>query len=122
MTTIIVIITIVVSAIAFQNHSVMRKLIFNPYAINQRNEWYRFFSSGFIHADVIHLAINMFVLYSVGRVVEYYYAAHFEERGTAYFLILYFSSLLLSIFPTYNNHKSNPAYNGLGASGAVSAI
>ncbi len=122
MTTFFLIITILVSAYAFQNDSIKNKLIFNPYAINQRKEWYRFFSSGFIHADIVHLAINMLVLYSFGGIVEYYYSVVFDERGKFYFFLLYVSSIMFSLLPTYNNHKQNPMYNGLGASGAVSAV
>lgn len=122
MTTLFIIITVIVSAIALQNRAVMNKLIFNPYSINARKEWYRFFTSGLIHADVFHLAINMFVLYSMGKVVEFYYDELFGDRARGYYIILYVSSLLMSIIPTYNQHKLNPSYNGLGASGAVSAI
>ena len=122
MTTFFIIITIIVSALAFQNHSIYRKLIFNPYTINSQKQWYRFFSSGLIHADVIHLAINMLVLYSFGGIVEYFYLEAFGERAGLYFIILYVSSLMMSLIPTYNNHKLNPSYNGLGASGAVSAV
>jgi membrane associated rhomboid family serine protease len=122
MTITFIIVTLIISALALQNRMVMSKLIFNPYAINQRNEWYRFFSSGFIHADIIHLAVNMLVLYSFGSGVEMQYAMLFGERAKAYYIILYVSSLLFSILPTYNKHKHDPAYNGLGASGAVSAI
>ena len=77
MTTIFIIVTVIVSALAFQNHSLYQKLIFNPYTINTQKQWYRFFSSGLIHADVIHLAINMIVLYSFGSIVEFYYAEAF---------------------------------------------
>lgn len=122
MTTTFLIVTLIVSAIALQNRSVMSRLIFNPYSIHMRNEWYRFFSSGLIHADFIHLAVNMFVLYSIGNVVESYYNELFGERASVYYLLLYVSSLLMSIFPTYNKHKNDPYYNGLGASGAVSAV
>jgi membrane associated rhomboid family serine protease len=122
LTTVILIVNVIVSAIALQNRDFMRRLIFNPYAIHQRNEWYRFFSSGFIHADVIHLAVNMYVLYWMGDIVEQYYSHLFGDRGVVYFTILYLSSLVMSIFPTYNNHKHDPGYNGLGASGAVSAV
>ena len=122
MTTFFIIITIIVSAIAFQNHTLYRKLIFNPYTINSQKQWYRFFSSGLIHADLIHLAINMLVLYSFGGIVEYYYLDAFGERAGLYFFILYVSSLMMSLIPTYNSHKLNPSYNGLGASGAVSAV
>lgn len=122
MTIIILIITILVSFLAFQNPSLKSKLIFNPYAIHAGKQWYRFFSSGFIHADVIHLVINMFVLYSFGSNVEYYFSAVFGERGPFYFIVLYVSALFMSLVPTYNNHKNDPSYNGLGASGAVSAV
>jgi membrane associated rhomboid family serine protease len=122
MTTIFIIITIILSLLAFQNHKLYSKLIFNPYTIYTNKQWYRFFSSGFIHADLFHLAINMLVLYSFGAVVEYFYQETFGERGSFYFVLMYISSLMISIVPTYNNHKLNPAYNGLGASGAVSAV
>lgn len=122
MTVFFLVITIAVSIIAFQNQSVYSKLIFNPFAIHSKKEWYRFFSSGLIHADVLHLAINMLVLYSFGGVVEYYYSEAFGERGSFFFVALYISSLMFSLMPTYNSHKLNPAYNGLGASGAVSAV
>jgi membrane associated rhomboid family serine protease len=122
MTTIFIIVTIIISVLAFQNHKLYSRLIFNPYSIYTNKQWYRFFSSGFIHADLIHLAINMMVLYSFGSVVEYFYQDTFGERGSFYFVLMYLSSLMMSIVPTYNNHKLNPAYNGLGASGAVSAV
>ncbi len=122
MTTFFIIITIIVSALAFQNHSIYSKLIFNPYTINSKKQWYRFFSSGLIHADVIHLAINMLVLYSFGGIVEYFYLEAFGERAGLYFIILYVSSLMMSLIPTYNSHKLDLSYNGLGASGAVSAV
>ena len=122
MTTFFIIITVIVSAIAFQNHSLYSKLIFNPYTINSQKQWYRFFSSGFIHADVIHLIINMLVLYSFGGIVENFYSDAFGERAGLYFIILYVSSIMISLIPTYNSHKLNPSYNGLGASGAVSAV
>jgi membrane associated rhomboid family serine protease len=58
----------------------------------------------------------------MGKVVEFYYFDVFGERGRAYYIILYVSSLLMSLIPTYNKNKMNPSYNGLGASGAVSAV
>ena len=122
MTTYFLVITVVMSVIALQNETVFRKLIFNPYLVYHRKEWYRFFSSGLIHADFIHLAINMFVFYSFGRLLEFYYQVTFGLRGEILFVILYVSGFLMSLLPTYNSNKLNPAYNGLGASGSVSAV
>lgn len=122
MTTFFLILTIIVSALAFQNNNLSRKFIFNPYLIHTQKQWYRFFSSGLIHADVMHLAINMFVLYSFGGIVEFYFGEVFGERGGFYFFLMYVSSLMMSLIPTFNANKLNPLYNGLGASGAVSSV
>ena len=56
----ITVITVAISLIAMYNEGLMDKLIFNPYTVHHNNEWYRFISSGFIHADFMHLAFNMF--------------------------------------------------------------
>jgi membrane associated rhomboid family serine protease len=122
MTLYIVIITAVVSIAAFQSHEIMDKLIFNPYKVNKYGQWYRLLSSGFIHADWIHLIINMFVLYQFGAIVEHEYGYAFAEKGWYYFLLLYLGGIVISILPTFKRHKDNYAYNALGASGGVSAI
>ncbi len=122
MTNIIILITVVLSISALYNQQLMHKLIFNPYMITERGQWYRFLTSGFIHADWIHLLINMLVLWSFGNVVEQYYAAIFEEKASFYYLLLYAGGLIISITPSYTRHKHNAGYNALGASGAVSAV
>lgn len=100
----------------------MNKMIFNPYMIDKHKEWYRFITSGFIHADIIHLAVNMFVLYSFGGIIENYFSVYFENRANYYFLLLYFGGLVTAVIPTYKKNKENMYYNALGASGAVSAV
>jgi membrane associated rhomboid family serine protease len=122
MTLIIIIATVITSLVTFSNHTLMGKLIFNPYMVSQKNEWYRFITSGFIHADFMHLFINMFVFYSFGSVVEEYYGQVFEEHANLYFMVLYFGALIISIAPSYAKHKNNFSYNALGASGAVAAV
>lgn len=122
MTTILVVITVIISFLALNNDQLMGKLIFNPYQIKHRGQWYRFITSGFIHADWWHLIINMLVLFSFGKAVEFYYDAAFGEKGRFYFILLYFGALLISVTSSYAGNKNNPGYNALGASGAVSAV
>jgi membrane associated rhomboid family serine protease len=100
----------------------MQKLIFNPYVIHHNREWYRFLSSGFLHADWIHLLLNVFVLFSFGSVVQKYYAYFFGSAGNYLFILLYLSSIIAANASTYYAQKNNPSYNSLGASGAVSAV
>jgi membrane associated rhomboid family serine protease len=121
-TLVIIVITAIISIQAFSNAGLMQKLIFNPYAINHKKQWYRFLSAGFLHADWMHLLVNMFVLFSFGSAVQKYYAYFFGSAGTYLFILLYLSSIVAANASTYFAHKSNSGYNGLGASGAVSAV
>jgi membrane associated rhomboid family serine protease len=122
MTIYIIIITVIISVLAFQNEEIRDKVMFKPYMISTRNEWFRFVSSGFIHADWIHLFINMFVLYSFGNAVESYYGYVFPDHNSYYFILLYLGAIVISDLPTYKKHTHDPSYNGLGASGGVSAV
>lgn len=122
MTLILLIITAVISVIAFSNQGVMRKLIHNPWMVHHRKEYWRLISSGFIHADWMHLLINMFVLFGFGQAVEIYYEAYFGDKGTYYFVLLYLSSIVIANTPSQAKHREDPHYNSLGASGAVSAV
>lgn len=114
--------TVAVSIAAMYNAPLMDKLIFQPYAVHHYNQWYRFFSSGFIHADFIHLAFNMFSLYMFGDYIEQYFTMIFGRAGSSLYVILYISSLLICLIPTYLNYYKQYNYYSLGASGAVSAI
>ncbi len=118
----ITIITVGVSILAMYNHALMDKLIFHPYSVHNNNEWYRFFTCGLVHADFMHLAFNMFSFYMFGDYIEQYFAMIFGRSGSSMYIMLYVSSLLVCLIPTYLNHYKQYNYNSLGASGAVSAI
>lgn len=117
----IIIITALISVSAFSNQKVINDLIFYPPAISERNQWYRFFTCGFIHADWGHLIFNMLSLYFFGSAVEKYFP-HYGLIGSSAYVVLYLSALLVSMLPTYFKHKNDQYYRSLGASGAVSAV
>jgi membrane associated rhomboid family serine protease len=48
--------------------------------------------------------------------------AIFPQTGKALYIILYITSLVVCLLPTYLQHKDNYHYRSLGASGAVSAV
>ena len=122
-TIIIIIITVIVSISGFSNQRVIDNLIFNPATASNRKQWYRFFSCALIHADIAHLAFNMFSFYSFGQfVVEPAFHSIFGPMGSILYLALYVISQFLCLLPTYLKNKNNYYYNSLGASGAVSAI
>ncbi len=116
--------TTLVSIGGFSNHKLIDDLIFYPPAITKRQQWYRFFTCGLIHADWGHLLFNMLSLYLFGEFVELAFTNDllFRENGRAFYLLLYLSALFVCLIPTFINHLNDSWYRSLGASGAVSAI
>lgn len=120
----ILLITIGVSLYAFREQSFFDKLVFNPYRVAHQKEWYRMISCALLHADPMHLAINMLVLYVFGEYVEMQYQSSyaFGQYGRLAFLGLYVTGTFVANLTTLVKHQNNPYYNAVGASGAVSAI
>jgi membrane associated rhomboid family serine protease len=118
----IIIFTVLASIVCFTNEELFSRLKFNAFDVKHSNQWYRFFSYGFLHSGWVHLLINMFVLYSFGFLVEHFLRGYFREKYMLYYILLYLGGLLLSIIPAYGKHKNDVFYNAVGASGAVSAV
>ncbi len=118
----IILLTSLISFTAFSNQKVLDDLIFYPPAITNRNQWHRFITSGFIHADIMHLVFNMYSFYLFGDLVEKSFSQIFGDSGKALYIILYVVSLIVCLLPTYFNNLNNYHYRSLGASGAVSAV
>lgn len=75
-------------------------------------EWWRLFTSLFVHFGVIHLALNMLVLLSSGAAIERLF-------GSARFLLLY---LCAGLSGSMASLLWNPVVNSAGASGAIFGI
>jgi membrane associated rhomboid family serine protease len=121
-TLIIIITTVLISIFAFTSHKVMDDLIFYPSAITQKNQYYRFITYGFIHADISHLFFNMYAFYLFGGVCENSFINIFGNAGKTYYVLMYFLSLIACVIPDFLKYNRNPDYRSLGASGAVSAV
>lgn len=122
LTIVIVIVTSLISWQVMESRAKKGKLIFSPYLIQRNGEYYRFLSSGFIHANWIHLLFNMYVLYEFGENVEVVYRALFGQWGALLYLALYFGGIIVAHIPNFLWRKDDPGYGSLGASGAVSGI
>lgn len=114
-------VNVIVSLIAMNNQDVLSKTIMWPYGVKKYSQYYRFITSGFIHADYMHLFFNMFTLFFFGKAVELYFSGY-GLGGNISYLALYFLGLIASDLPTYIKQKDNYNYHCLGASGAVSAV
>ena len=82
----------------------------NDYEAVQLGQVYRLFTSMFLHADLLHIASNMYALYILGPQVERYY-------GKTKFLAIYLlSGLLGSVFSCAFMSSDTIS---MGASGAI---
>ncbi|WMX13499.1 MULTISPECIES: rhomboid family intramembrane serine protease [unclassified Aureispira] len=125
LTYLILAITIYTSYRYMEDSDEKRRMLFNAYAIDKYNQWYRFFSHGLIHKDWVHLGLNSFVLYMFGGQLE------MDLKSTRYFgplmgpilyLTLYLTGLAMSSVYSFYKHRYSSSYNALGASGAVSSV
>lgn len=122
-TLIIIIITGLVSYQAFNNAELKAKLLFHPYTIKRQGEWYRFLTHGFVHANMQHLLINMFVLWQLGEFIEAQFNQVFgPTQGMIIYIVLYLAAIIMSSLYSYGQHQNNPGYAAVGASGATSAV
>jgi len=111
-----------ISFTAFNRKELFYKLMFNPYRINHSQQWYRFISHAFIHANWEHLIFNMLTLFFFGVFVERAFSYYFGSKAVSIYLLEFFLASIVSSIPSYLKYKENPNYNAIGASGAVSAI
>ncbi|GAB3246393.1 rhomboid family intramembrane serine protease [Larkinella harenae] len=118
----IIVITVLVTLYGWQNESFLESTVLNPQKVFRRGQWYRLLTSGFVHADLGHLAFNMFTLYFFGTLIEQIFGALFGESGSIYLLGFYLIAIVVSDLPTLIRHRDRANYNSLGASGGVSAL
>lgn len=95
--------------------SFIERNLFRPHWLVPRREYATLLTSAFIHADLPHLLFNAFTFWAFAFQLE-------PAMGTPRFLALYAFGLLVSDAGTYFKHRSNPAYQCLGASGAILAV
>ncbi|PKH67963.1 rhomboid family intramembrane serine protease [Flavobacterium sp. ALD4] len=110
----IIIVNVLISFKGFNDQSFFRKYEFHMGSV-RAGEQIRLISSGFLHADIAHLAFNMITLYFFAPVVIGY-------LGSLSFVIVYFGSLIFGSLLTILFHKDDYNYRAVGASGAVTGV
>ncbi|RSK47991.1 rhomboid family intramembrane serine protease [Hymenobacter rigui] len=122
-TLVLAVLTAGISLYAWSNPAFYDSWILDPYRVKRHNDWYRFITSGFLHADFGHLLFNMLAFYSFSQTVEYIFLQLFgPTTGVLYFLLLYLGGIVVSDIPTYLRHRDDPGYRSLGASGGVASV
>ncbi len=115
----IIVVTSIISFIAFGNRRLLERLVLWPPAVSRRHQYDRLVTYGLVHADPTHLIFNMLTLFFFGGAMEQVYRHYLGEFG---FIVFYVGGLVVSILPTFLANRDNAGYRSLGASGAVSAV
>lgn len=118
-------ITVLISNRAYKDYNLKQQLLFHPYTIGKKGEYWRFLTHGFIHADSNHLFRNMLALFLFGMVLEkgvFGYHQSGNAPGIAIYIFFYLSAIIVASIPSYFKHQNNSSYGALGASGATSAL
>jgi membrane associated rhomboid family serine protease len=111
----LLIVTVVVSLVAFVSASLWRFLALEPYRMLRTHQYHPIITSGLIHADLIHLFVNMMTLYFFGPALE-------SIVGGSLFVTIYFVSLIVGNLYPFIKFRHNENYVAIGASGAVSGV
>ena len=114
LTTIIILLTSVVSYLGFVRPSVRERFIFDSQLILRERQYHRMVSSALLHADPMHLVLNMYSLYAFGSVLERLF-----ESPTL--LAIYLASIVGGSTLALVFHRQHQ-YRALGASGGVAGI
>jgi membrane associated rhomboid family serine protease len=93
----------------------IQRHLLRPHGLAARGDWHTLVTSGFLHADLPHLAFNAITFWAFGFGLE-------RALGSGPFALLYAVGLLASSGVTIWLHHKEPGYASLGASGAISAV
>lgn len=107
----------ILNSLYFNVNLILFKLSLNPEAIIMAHEWWRMFTSMFVHSSLLHLLANMMALLIFSHIME-------PILGSKRFLLIYLAGGLIAnlIALCYVGYFAIPNYMAIGASGAVLAI
>lgn len=94
----------------FLDHCLLR-----PYRLVREGEWWTVVTSTLVHADLAHLLFNGFTFWAFGFGLE-------RTIGSSRFAALYVTGIFASALGTWLQHRDEPEYRTLGASGAILAV
>jgi membrane associated rhomboid family serine protease len=108
--------TVITSIQAFKDKVLYERYILHPWSIvRHKTRYYTLISNGLIHADLMHLTINLMSFTFFALPLEGI-IGHFR------FVLVYFGSLIFSSVIITMEHGDNARYSCVGASGAIVGV
>lgn len=112
---IIIAVNVIFSIQGFSNRTLFEKYLFKVGPIVHGREYVRMISSAFLHANYLHLGLNMYVFWSFAATLNRFFSP-------LEMVIVYVGSLLAGNLLALFIQRNNDGYRAVGASGAVSGI
>jgi membrane associated rhomboid family serine protease len=109
---------VLVSVAGFKNHNLFLKLILHPNGIFKRKEYYRLFTSDFVHNDLMHLLINVVTGFFVCGELEAFLNTR-SGHGTIIFIAIYIASHFAGALTVTWLNRKKFEYSSAGASGSI---
>ena len=107
----IIVLTVFCSFIGFRDPGFTERFLFSIPEVLASKQYYRLFTSAFLHADWNHLLLNMITLFFFGRTIEMF-------LGPSRFLLVYFAAIVGGSLLALWLHRHHE-YRAYGASGGV---
>ena len=120
LTLLLIIANVLISYRGFRDYALRERFKLRVANLNG-GEWYRLFTSGFLHVSWNHLLFNMLSLYFVGSAMESIYT-NAPGSPILWYMLLYFGSMAAGGDLAWLMKRREPMYSSVGASGAISGL
>ncbi|MEO0585880.1 MAG: rhomboid family intramembrane serine protease [Bacteroidota bacterium] len=111
----LILVNVLFSIQGFNRYDWKEKYVFSTERILLMREYYRIVSSAFLHANWLHLLMNMLVLYMFSPYLSY-------ALPVWGYILVYFGSMIGGNLLSLYIHRNQSGYRALGASGAVNGV
>jgi len=114
----VMVIIAVFSLLSILNGNLFSRLLFHPYSVVYRKEYYRLVSGDLVHNDIIHLVISELIIGAMCSQLEWCLRSR-SGYGGWFFLAIYFGSSLAGTIPASIRNFKDFGYSSAGASGSI---
>jgi membrane associated rhomboid family serine protease len=109
---------LVTSSAAMVQPSLFLKLLLHPSSIWQEQQFFRLVTADWVHNGLMHLLINVFLLYAAGGTLESYLRKS-GDAGSWQYGVIYGASMLSGAVTVTIINRKDFTYSTAGASGSL---
>lgn len=110
-----------VNLVSFWEQRIFALLLLHPYSIIKRKEYWRLVTADFVHVDLVHFLLNMYLLYVFGTDLEELLTKT-AKHGSSPFIVIYLTCLLTANILSTVSHRNEKSYTSAGASGTITGL